>query len=1025
MDHSVDTVAALRSSPQAQDAGSTCDDSESVKQNAAYPDKSSISSPPQQSLTDHVLHFCSAASNEAIVAAGVCLAAVTVILFGRIGLVLVGIVAGIILHASWGDAYLQSHGGVPRRELARRLLDWPKKEFEDNEISQDTALSRRSSRVAVDYSKLPPATAAALNSLTDAIIRDYVKYWYTPILPSEASFPDSCQRTLTAFISSMSSHLSRKRPTDTFLQFLMNSSSMIIVFLSELSAALGAGLPVSSTPEEAISNYLQQNPDSSLANVLAAEQQRKKLNMVADDILASFLDVTAYRCEPVRHFLREVFAGVVLEAVIKSCSSPQFINSWIVYLLEEGEPELMNAIDAGVEGARKDGNVATSSAPIDERIRTTSSEGRVRSESLPSPSFNLETTKGGDATAQTTNGRAYKSMSLAIEDVSESAKKDLLHNGRDAHYTIKDELISRHSSDDDDTRERGGGDGKENAIPTEIPRDGSEQTSNKKGFTDFDQLLPQKLPTSPQSQPTAPQAELTPQLTLHSASVSIDDLSESGDKGSIRAKPSGDYALQIEPASSRYPGWIVFRKYSDFESLHEVLGPISRLNHIHDFVENHPALPTWKGKTKQTLKQGLENYLRDALRHETLAESERMRRFLGKDRNLDAAPKTPLKSGFSFPGQTAFEGVGKGVLEVLTNAPKGVAGSSKSVFGGVTGVFGVSGNKRSSSLSIGRQSPPATLHHEAAARSADGNVDKDLKNDRHLSTPNLPSESNADIGPRTSMDSTRGSLKSLSPSSPECDSAPNTLSESDTKRDHTGQDTFDRNELEREAQTVSLSRPPTEIPRPSDGVSASIGSSEPETPSPAVSLSTAGGARSSLSQGPTKAEKASEKTSSLSSEEAQMAVELIFAVINELYTLSSAWNFRKTLLNAAKSYILRPGNPNLEAIRALLQESVIETYTKDETLADQIKKLRENCLPTEDELKTWPPPPNDNEQEKLRNNARKLLVERGMPQALVSVMGAAATGEALGKVFDCLQIEVVARGFVFALLLQALKTATL
>lgn len=175
MDHSVDTVAALRSSPQAQDAGSTCDDSESVKQNAAYPDKSSISSPPQQSLTDHVLHFCSAASNEAIVAAGVCLAAVTVILFGRIGLVLVGIVAGIILHASWGDAYLQSHGGVPRRELARRLLGWPKKEFEDNEISQDIALSRRSSRVAVDYSKLPPATAAALNSLTDAIIRDYVK----------------------------------------------------------------------------------------------------------------------------------------------------------------------------------------------------------------------------------------------------------------------------------------------------------------------------------------------------------------------------------------------------------------------------------------------------------------------------------------------------------------------------------------------------------------------------------------------------------------------------------------------------------------------------------------------------------------------------------------------------------------------------------------------------------------------------------------------------------------------------------
>ena len=55
-----------------------------------------------------------------------------------------------------------------------------------------------------------------------------------------------------------------------------------------------------------------------------------------------------------------------------------------------------------------------------------------------------------------------------------------------------------------------------------------------------------------------------------------------------------------------------------------------------------------------------------------------------------------------------------------------------------------------------------------------------------------------------------------------------------------------------------------------------------------------------------------------------MAVELLFAIVNELYTLSSAWNIRRTLLAAAKSFLLRPGNPSLISIQSMLQTSVIE-----------------------------------------------------------------------------------------------------
>ena len=86
-----------------------------------------------------------------------------------------------------------------------------------------------------------------------------------------------------------------------------------------------------------------------------------------------------------------------------------------------------------------------------------------------------------------------------------------------------------------------------------------------------------------------------------------------------------------------------------------------------------------------------------------------------------------------------------------------------------------------------------------------------------------------------------------------------------------------------------------------------------------------------------------------------------------------------------------------------------------------LTKLRENALPTETEFKNWPPPPTDAEKARLRENARKLLIQKGLPQALTSVMGAVASREALGKIFDCLQVETIARGFVFSILLQSLR----
>jgi hypothetical protein len=155
-----------------------------------------------------------------------------------------------------------------------------------------------------------------------------------------------------------------------------------------------------------------------------------------------------------------------------------------------------------------------------------------------------------------------------------------------------------------------------------------------------------------------------------------------------------------------------------------------------------------------------------------------------------------------------------------------------------------------------------------------------------------------------------------------------------------------------------------------------------------------------------------------------VTLELCLAAITELYKLSSAWSVRLAFLNAAKTILLRPGNTQLDSIRQLLQDTLLDANTSDAGLATHIRKLRLNTLPTESELELWPKERTPEEKESLRRNARKLLVERGMPQALNSVMGQAASGEALGRVFDALQDKVVAKGLVFGLLLQAIRAVT-
>lgn len=1056
-------------------------------------------------LTTRALKFLSTASTETIGGIAVGLAACTYLVLGRVGLVLIGTLGGVVLHATW-EGQSSTAGSIldARREngleIVKRILDLRDAHRAGEDEDEQDASSR-------SFEGFQPETAAAMNDLVDAVIRDYVKWWYSPILPKDQSFPAATRQTLTRFLLSISHNLSRKRPADAFLDFLTNSSSIIIVFLNELYNAMtlsqGANLPAA----EAIYTYLSANPESNLANILNEKQQARKFKMIAEDILQNFLEKPAYAYDPARIFLREILAGLCLEMTLKSCSKPEWINGWIVYLLEEGEPDLSQAIDAGM-GNGDDmlssgftdidgnlGNISLAKAPksqiesqkqeIKRHKKRLSKAEEAMEEAIEEAKRLSQLIAEEDAKRlqdQDTRGEAAASPLTAA--VSHNAPLDfnaapILSPKLTQSPTKTQALVNSGTPGSMSPVRRGSSDPfselplsneplKESRppLPERKPVDpvNSEQFSpspkpNKNGaaFTSFDQLVPQPAPVTLQNGTHPAPRRKTVSLTLHNANITILDDSTAADKGLLRSKPDADYLIQIEPASSDHPGWMILRKYPDFENLHETLRRIAQVSGVTAFTEQHSNLPNWKGHTKVSLRGELERYLRDACWFQPLAECAGMKRFLEKDQGQSMSI-SGSKNGFSGLGwstPSAFESMGKGMLDVLTSAPKGVAESGKVIGGGISGVLTNLGN-------LGQKKPmngsSSNLGMNHGSRSSTSTLPRmDSMNSIVASRNSRASEDSLRAPPLVSTQPSkipamerRPSYKSIAEDGSEreprkTDSARSSMSgqrSATQSRDPSRAPSRRGTPLSSPIQMGDMNLPPrpSDMPddygRQNDESSATHSRSEsnfaattrtststaPSQPSPGrPSLSAP--RRESIPV-VTPSRRPRKETTPLTDTETRQAVELMFAVISEMYTLSSAWKFRRTLLMAAKTFLLRPGNPSLSSIQSLIQDSIIASNTSDSGVATHLRKLRENTLPTEEELKAWPLEPTVEEKERLRIKARKLLIERGVPAALTGVMGQAATGEAMGRIFDCLQVEEVARGLMFGLLLQSVRVVT-
>lgn len=1012
------------------------------------------------SLATRAIHFISTATPGTLAGIAVAFSAITYAILGRLGLLVIGALGGVAAFATL-EARNPEIARAVRGEKGPEVLDriWLDLQrahpqngdgVPDPDQDQDAVLKA--------FDDFGPETREALGGLVDAVIRDYVKWWYSPIVPTDRSFPLACRKTLNAYVLSLSNRMSRKRPADAFLDLLTNCSSIIIVFVSELAAAY-ADLPpeTSMTAADAVYNYLASHPDSRLANLLNQRQQAVKFKTVAEDLLG-FLDRSAQNCEPARVFLREILANSVLETTLQTCSKAEWINGWIVYLLEAGEPDLNQAIDVGMQTGRDtsdhnvfadlDGNVgnigiAKPGRPSTETERNRRKESLGHKKKLSKADEKLEEVAAelglGQSPALDEAPRTRQTV-LSGSSLSEMSKESLPEvdesSGTAASVVQKPPVAMAAGAKTPPQAARpgdflAGGEADPLTTPRSTKASSSEGSSpprsGEQPFTNFDQIV-----SPAQDDAGEEDAPKKAPLTLHNASFTLHDDS-TGDSSKIRSKPSWDYLIQVEPSSPAYPGWMIVRRYSDFATLHEILRRIATISGATAFTELHKELPGWRIHTRESLRGELERYLRDACWYQTLAESEGMKRFLEKSQ------------GHTHGNSKSFgwEAVGKNMLDVLNMGPKGAVEGGKNLVGGVSGVF-----NNFPSLSRKSTNQSIDLTPSSSRLSISGHSP--------ATTAKSPARSE-----RASMDSQRSSVISTQPGKmAPMDRRPSHQSPGEADGDGGRVGRADRTgswsgpgsarpsrEHSRTSSLAPLQSPSTsslefmKLPPPPDemgddyessingeeiGARTGEGTATHATPRSSMQGVTSPPPATPTTNGGTKkaAAKPGKQYSQMSEHETRVAVELLFAVINEMYTLSSAWNIRRTLLAAAKSFLLRPGNPSLLTVQSLIQTSVLDANTADAGIAASLRKLRENTVPTEAERATWPAETSAEERERLAVKARRLLIQSGVPAALMGVMGQAATGEALGRVFDCLQIEEVARGLVFGLILQAVRIVT-
>ncbi|RPA72877.1 hypothetical protein BJ508DRAFT_314344 [Ascobolus immersus RN42] len=897
-------------------------------------------------VQDRILVFIANADTPTLVLVFVGVTGVLYVIIGRLSLFIAGLTVGVLVR-----------GRLDGASVGNKIPPGRDVEKEKGEMEVDVKKApEEEDRTVTGWEELPVETGKALKELVGVVVREYVEFWYHPLLPAETIFPNSVQTLLNNTILNIASRLQQEKPAALFIALADTTTSHLTALFSELQTALGA---TNSSPDnaiEAVKEYTRLYPRSDLAQLVDPVLQRQRLRVFAAQFIEAFIEREARECAVVRKFMIEVLSGVVLDKVLDSMLSPEAIVDWAIYLLDDAPPEIVS----------KDMPMS----PI-----TPLRSGHRREVS-----------------------QAEKAMELAMKEAEELSR--MIREEETANSPVLDEPVL-HSVEDEDTvpslpelqatpvssapRQRPFSMPAEpkgarlnafiNNYDTEMVHDGDSppapQPSHRLSapppsqFTSFDQIAPPPRPEKP---------------SLHLATTNLINLSDTP-TANLRSRPaSAAYVITVEPSAPHATGWLLTRRFAEFETLATTLSTST-------------PLPSWReAGTTDALGQRLEEWVNGLLRDKALAEDASLVRFLEKDDDPSAHMQQEEEQaqagvGNPFAGLAKVGSVVGGGLSELVGGGQSRGGlfagrGRGGLFGGGRGrggLFGGRGGGETRSSGIFGASSAATGTGVVRGGGLFGGV--------------------ASWGKRNSV-------SSATPPNFSREGSASDLAGVGTREDWFGKDTSyhrptsDEIAREEEAEKESEKEKEKETEKEEIKAGFDLTPSEIHASESPQSRSSTDSDRSDDLAAPT-----TTATPQITTTALLPLLPKFLAMITSLYNLSPfTSSIRLSLLSLALSVISRPNNTALLSITTLIN-TALEDYTSDAYLAYTVQKVILALTAQQEETREE----GGKRLEEKKRRARELVLERAVPMQVRSVMGERASREAVGVVWDAL-VEGVGGG---------------
>ncbi|KAG4304778.1 hypothetical protein PORY_001831 [Pneumocystis oryctolagi] len=711
---------------------------------------------------------------------------------------------------------------------------------------------------------LSPMIASSLSLLFDNLIKSCVLDWYFP-LSKDIAFPRACRILFDHFFLSLYQHLTSKSPYDIMMLVFIQCSNTIIVALRELRSALAFSGDDHSIIS-VVTAYIAQNPGSALSRLLDQTFQRERLRFESENMIRFLckkedLDYQTFQrerlrfesenmirflckkedldCSVLKTLMREMLTVQVFENIVDICSSSKFINEWIIYLYSA---EKMREMDEEQSQEKSETQIAIEKAMEDAAEMTRLLQDKTENQDSP---------------------LSEKSSPIMFNGILTPEKKEYFR--RSSITCFVSPMRSRTSSPD----------GRHHFKPFGHSKSGSPDRSRLNVYD-----LKEVKSSTNTSQDVFSEKDISnvSKDNLFQAGISLSYVnSELSPKKIIKSKWSISFLIIVEPYGGQMPGWVIIKKYSEFETLHEVLRRLAAVSGLHSFTKE---LPHWKNTSYEDLRISLENYLRKALKSRDLSDCHAMKSFFDKQSKSDL---------FSFSGKRKswqqLRTVSDGVRDVI----KAPATGGRAIINAL-GAVG-----RKAFLDI----PDNIFESEAENPSTDGLDDSPLVNSDNLffntSKDNekpFPCHSSFQFQTEERKESIKSSTVS-----------PDTL--------------LDNGALDLTSRTPETCSEELLLEPDKNGVDFND-KKESFTHEKSDSFPAKG----------------------FSNSDVQLFININFCILSEFYSLSpKTWSIRRSLLGILRSLLLRNGGTYVEVVKETIEEKVTNFLSNEKWISEKINEI--------------------------------------------------------------------------------------